>query len=130
MIVAVPVEKNDLNPPVSPEFGKSRWFVLYDTVEEASSIIENLYSDSLGDAGVHSAQMLIEKNVDAAIIESAGSNSLRLLSAAGIKVYKSTGKSAAEALDLLIDDKLVLVLAPAEGRRIKRRRRGGRTNRR
>lgn len=126
MIVAVSAEKNDPDSPVSPYFGRSRWFVLYDTVRESRDVVENPYADSLGDAGIQSARMLIEKNVDALITDGVGRNAFKVLSAAGILLYTSTCRSGREAIGLLLEGRLSQVSAPEEVVDKRRRRRFGR----
>lgn len=126
MIVAVSAERNDPDSPVSRYFGRSRWFVLYDTVRESRDVVENPYADSLGDAGIQSARMLIENDVDALITDGVGRNAFKVLSAAGILLYTSTCRSAREAIGLLLEGKLSQVSAPEEVADKRRRRRFGR----
>ena len=129
MIVAVFVERNDPKSPVSHYFGRNRWFMLHNSADMSSKLFENPYSDSLGDAGIHSAQMLIEQDVDAVITDGVGSHSLRMLSAAGIKVYQYAGRSAAEAVKLLLDGKLAPISEAKADRGARLSRRNGRGNR-
>lgn len=129
MIVAVSAEKNDPDSPVSRYFGRSKWFVLYDTVRESREVVENPYADSLGDAGIQSARMLVERNVDTLITDGVGRNAFKVLSAAGIIVYKSSFRSASDAIGLLLEAKLTQVSAPEDGGGKRRKRRIGRRNR-
>lgn len=128
MVIAVAAEKRDPDPVVSSYFGRSSCFVLVNTENEIQEVVENPYAQSLGDGGIQSAQMLIERNIDAVIADRVGMNALRILSAADVRVYRCAGTSAREALRLFLDGNLERVISPANGAGNRRRRRFAKRN--
>jgi predicted Fe-Mo cluster-binding NifX family protein len=128
MIIAVSSEQHDSELFVSSRFGSCKRFVLFSTNDETREVIENPYADSLGDAGIQSAQMLIERNVDVLITDHIGRNAFRVLSAANIGIYRCTVKRVKESIDLFLDGGLERVSLPSDGARRRRKRRLGRSN--
>lgn len=125
MLIAVSTDMRDSDPPVSANFGRSRFFVLNDNVDNANEELQNPYADSLGDAGIQSAQLLIERNIDAVITGGIGRNALRVLSAAGIQVYRCRGQRVSEAVAQLAGSRLERFQndRDASRRRLRERRR-------
>lgn len=123
MIIAVSAEKHDSELFVSLHFGSCRCFVLFNTNDETWEVMENPYADSWGDAGIQSAQMLMERNLEVVITDRIGRNAFRILLAADTRIYRCTGKSAREAIDLFLDGKLERVSLPGDGARRRQRRR-------
>ena len=105
-------------------FGRSKHFVLFDTAAETRQVVENPFSESLGDSGIQSAQMLIERNADAVIAGTIGRDALRILAAANIKVYGYSGTNPKDALALLLEDRLELIGAQKASNRTRKRRHG------
>ncbi len=129
MIVAVSTDMQDTAAAVSSNFGRSRYFVLYDNGDR--EILQNPYADSLGDAGIQTAQLLIGRNAGAVITGRTGINALRVLSSAGIAVYRCQGRTVSQAVTLFAENKLEkLDEAGLESRRRYRRRQRGRLDRR
>ncbi len=125
MIVAVTADRREADSPVSSHFGSSRFFVLHNTDLDEREIVQNPYADSLGDAGIQAAQMLIERNVGTVITGGIGGNELRVLSAANVKVYLSHEKDITEAITLFLRGKLRCLpdTGPADRRPLRGRRR-------
>ena len=131
MIIAVSAEKHGPRLIVPPCFGKSGCFVFVNMENDFQTVVENPYAGLLGDAGIQSTQMLIARNVDAVIADRIGRNSFRILSAAKIKAYHSSRRSAGEAIALFLEGRLQAPEMPemAEcSRHRKRYRNGGGTN--
>lgn len=108
MLIAISVNKPELLAELSDMFGRSKYFVLHNSTNNESEFLLNPFSSELGDAGIQSAQFLIERKIDALITKDIGSNSLRLFKSANIKVYNSQKLTSVEALSYLIKDKLML----------------------
>ena len=108
MLIAISVNKPELLAELSDMFGRSKYFVIHNSTNNESEFLLNPFSSELGDAGIQSAQFLIERKIDALITKDIGSNSLRLFKSANIKVYNSQKLTPVEALSYLIKDKLML----------------------
>lgn len=130
MIVALSADSSDAEVQVSSNFGRSRYFVLQDSAREERETVQNPFADSLGDAGIQSARMLIERNIGAVITGGIGKNALKVLSAAEVKVYRCRDKKFTEAVDLFLQGKLEIFFDAGSAeqsrmRKRKRRRLGG-----
>lgn len=99
--------------------------MLHDTADDREEVLDNPYADSLGDAGIQSAQMLIERNVDAVITGGIGRNALRVLTAAGVQTYKCRGQKISQAVLQIVDNKLESLESAQDmvRRRLRERRR-------
>lgn len=125
MIIAVSTNSRGIDSPVSPSFGRTNFWMLYDTIADERRVVEDPYADSLGDGGIQSATMLIEQNVGAVITGGIELDALRVLSAAGLTVCKCSGQTASEAVALYLRDELEKFseIASANRRRLRDRRR-------
>lgn len=125
MIVAVSADNLGPHPAVAPDFGRSSLFLLYDTEGNERRVLENPYADSLGDAGIQSARLLIEKDVGALITDGIGRNALRVLSAGGVSVFRCGTCTVSEAIVLFSQDKLTKLFSipPANPLKLRGRRR-------
>ncbi len=139
MEIAVAIEKTEIHSAVSYSFGKSEYFLFYNNESKREQIIRNPFLGTLGGAGIQTAQLLIEKNADAAIVNQIGWTAFRILYSAGIKVYHSEGGSAEGAIINLSEGNLITIEVtnfpglPADGEagkqgKNKKRKRFGRKN--
>jgi len=106
MLVAVPVNKPDLLTELSDTFGKSKYFVVHNSTDNASEFLLNPFSTELGGAGIQSARFLFEKNIEALITANIGLHPLSFLNSLNIKVYRCIKESAEEAIKLFKEKKL------------------------
>lgn len=106
MLIAVSTKKPDLSSELSDAFGRSRYFMIYDSIENTSEFMVNPFSSELGGAGIQSSRFLIEKNIEAIITTFIGLNTLRFINSLNIKVYKSSNLKTSEAIQWFTDNKL------------------------
>lgn len=106
MKICFPVkEDNGLDSVVFGHFGSAPLFVVYDTVEDKLSSIDN---QDLGHihGKCNPLKALNGKPVDSVIVGGIGGGAITKLNNMGIKVYKATNSSIKENLDLFKDNKL------------------------
>jgi predicted Fe-Mo cluster-binding NifX family protein len=106
MKIAVAVENPDPDSMISEGFGRSRYLLIHDTINESDTIITNPFFASVGGAGIETSQILIENNCDALITSSIGKHALMLLKSAGVQVFLSTETTANNALNLFREGNL------------------------
>ncbi|MBS4034750.1 MAG: NifB/NifX family molybdenum-iron cluster-binding protein [Ignavibacterium sp.] len=106
MLIAVSVKKPDLSAELSDAFGRSEYFLLFDSEMNASEFIHNPYSSELGGAGIQSARLLIERNVETLITTFIGFNTLRFFNSLKVKVYLCENCNAEESLRLFSEGNL------------------------
>jgi predicted Fe-Mo cluster-binding NifX family protein len=127
MLIAVSINKPELSSEVSEGFGRSRFFLIYDSDKKVSEIIENPFVFELGAAGIQTARFLIEKNVEALITAFVGLTTLRLFNSMNIKIFQGNNLAADKALELFAENKLT-ELTDSDVRNLPGRRRYGRRN--
>lgn len=86
MIIAISTNMNDLDQPVSENFGRSQWFCLYDTDTENMKFVENIAGSAKQNAGVKTINFLLELNVDTVISGRFGTITMVLLREKNIQI--------------------------------------------
>ena len=108
MRVAVTAKNPDSGSPVDSRFGRAKYIIIVDTLTGAMDIQDNEVNlNALQGAGIQTAQNVSALGVDAVLTGHIGPNAFRALSAAGIKVYTKLSGSVNEAIDDLVNGKLV-----------------------
>lgn len=124
MLTAVTTDSAALKSLISMSFGRCSFFILFDDTRNSTEIIRNPFANSLGvGAGIQLAQLLIEKNVDTVISPRMGIGPFRLLSSANVRVYRCTGCTALQAVELLNENELIImdIASLSEGRKGRKR---------
>ena len=106
MKIAIPVDEKTLEAKVCISFGRTSYFLIYDTKTKESIFLDNSAAASTGGAGIQAAQTLADNKADVLITPRCGQNAADVLKAAGIKIYKATVASAKQNIDAFIDGKL------------------------
>lgn len=101
MIVGIPVDKSTMEANISTHFGRTEFFLIWNTDSEEHVFINNDAMNAQGGAGIKASQVLVDKNVDAIISPRLGQNAYEVVDGAGIKIYASEGNSVKENLDKL-----------------------------
>ena len=101
MIIGIPVEDNSMNGNVSDNFGRTKYFLVFDDKNEEARFLENSAANSQGGAGIEAAQILVDQNIDSLITPRCGKNAADVLKSANITIYKSTSNSIKENLKSL-----------------------------
>jgi len=107
MLIAVSTKNPDLSSELSEAFGRSEYFLLFNSQKNASEFVQNPYSSELGGAGIQSARFLIEKNVETVITTFIGLNTLRFFKSFNIKIYSCEDCTAEESIKLFSKGNLV-----------------------
>lgn len=93
MKVAISASGKTLDSEVNPRLGRCEYFIVYNMATGEQSVIENTGRFSQGSAGIATAKLLNDQQVDAVITGNVGPNALSALAAAGIVMYTgATGK--------------------------------------
>ena len=100
MKIAISSVGPDLESSLDLRFGRARQFVIFDKTTNKCSFIENTPSlSSAQGAGIQTAQLLIENDVDVVISGHCGPKAHKVLMVAGIKVFLSKEMKVKEALN-------------------------------
>ena len=106
MKIAIPVINKDLNSNIDASFGRTNYFLFYNTETKESVFVENTAKDSTGGAGIKAAQTIVDKGADTIIATRLGQNAAYVLQNAKIKIYKAINGSVNDNIDALEKDKL------------------------
>jgi predicted Fe-Mo cluster-binding NifX family protein len=106
MKIAFPTQENKgVEGQVHGHFGTAYYFVVVDTEENSTEIIENPDRDHVH-GQCQPLKALNGQRVDAVVIGGIGGGALRKLSMEGVKTYRATEGSVRDNLELLASGKL------------------------
>ena len=102
MILFLTAQGKTLEDRFNTKFGRTPWFIRYDSDAGDWEAIENTATAQAHGAGVTAAQFVIDRGAQAVISGRFGPNATQALSAAGITLLTQTddSKSVREVIDL------------------------------
>jgi predicted Fe-Mo cluster-binding NifX family protein len=109
MKIAIPVDEKSLSSNVCISFGRTPYFLIYDTETKESVFLDNSAAASTGGAGIKAAQIIVDNKVEALLTPQCGENAANVLKSAEIEIYKTTTASAIENIDTFVAGKLPLL---------------------
>lgn len=110
MKIAIPVDEKEMATNVCVSFGRTPYFLIYDTETNESIFLDNSEAAaSTGGAGIKAAQMIVDNKVNALLTPRCGENAAQVLKPANIEIFKTTGTSAKDNINDFIDGKLPLL---------------------
>ncbi len=112
MKVAVTAKDQTLDSQIDPRFGRCAYFQIIETETMQSTAIENPNSVQGGGAGIQSAQLMAEQDVDVVLTGNCGPNAYRTLDAAGVKVIVGVSGVVREVIENYKAGKLDAVEGP------------------
>lgn len=102
MRIAIPLDENKQD--ICIVLSRAPYFLFQD--EDSKNIVENPAADAQGGAGIQAAQFLVDNAVNVLITVRCGQNAADVFTAAGMKIYKSAGKTASEDLEAFAKGRL------------------------
>lgn len=109
MKIAMPVEEKSMGTSICASFGRTPYFIIYDTETKESTYLDNSGAASTGGAGIKAAQILADHGVEALLTPRCGENAAEVLKAADIEIYKTISTSAEENIHAFIAGTLPLL---------------------
>jgi len=107
MKIAIPVDEKKMSTCVCASFGRTPFYMLYNTENEEAIFLDNSAANAQGGAGIKAAQIIIDEHAEVLLTASCGENAAAVLNAAQIKIYKITESTAKENIAAYISGKLV-----------------------
>jgi predicted Fe-Mo cluster-binding NifX family protein len=115
MKIAVSATAPGLDAEVDPRFGRCQYFIIVDPDSMEFEAVDNSNAMASGGAGISTAQMIAEKEVEAVLTGNCGPNAYQTLSAAGIKVVTGVGGKIKDAVEAYKAGKLQANPQPSVG---------------
>ena len=109
MKIAMPVDEKTLESSVCASFGRTPYFLIYDTETKDSVFIDNSAAASTGGAGIKAAQTMVDNKANALLTPRCGQNAADVIKSADIKIFKTTSASVKDNIAAYIDGKLPLL---------------------
>lgn len=109
MKIAMPVDEKSMETTVCQSFGRTPYFLIYDTELKESIFLDNSAAASQGGAGIKAAQTIVDNNVEALLTPRCGQNAADVIKSANIKIYKTINDSINDNINALNDGKLSLL---------------------
>ena len=107
MKVALTTSGNDLDAPLDGRFGRAPQFLIYDLDANTFSVIDNRQNlNAAQGAGIQSAETVARSGAKILVTGHCGPKAFRVLSAAGIKLYRTDAPTVAAALEQYRSGKL------------------------
>lgn len=109
MKIAIPVNDKSMETDVCQSFGRTPYFLIYDTESKESVFLDNSAATSQGGAGIKAAQTIVDNKASALLTPRCGENAAEVLKAADVKLYKTINDSIGDNIKAFIDSKLSLL---------------------
>lgn len=109
MKIAMPVDDKNLEKNICISFGRTPYFLIYNTETMESLFFDNSAAASQGGAGIKAAQLVVDNKVDALLTPRCGENAAAVIKAANIKIYKTINDSIRDNLKAFKEGKLFLL---------------------
>lgn len=97
--ICVTSEGNNLDSKVDSRFGRCQYFIIADSDTSEFEAVGNPNIESMGGAGIQSAQLVASKQVKAVVTGNVGPNAFQTLQAAGIEVFAGASGTVKEAIE-------------------------------
>lgn len=102
MRIAIPLDENKQDTCIV--LARAPYFLVREDGQD--TVVENPAAQAQGGAGIQAAQFLVDQGVGALVTVRCGQNAADVFKAAGMKVYKSANKAAADDLTALEEGRL------------------------
>lgn len=106
MKIALPVNEKNMSSSICISFGRTPYFLIYDTDTLTPSFLDNGAIASQGGAGIKASQVLVDNGVNALITPRCGENAAAILKTANIPMYHSIEGSAESNVQAFISNTL------------------------
>ncbi len=109
MKIAIPATANNIDSEVCPSFGRTEFFLIYNTNDQSNFFLDNSAATSQGGAGIKAAQILVDEHVDVLITPRCGENAASVLLEANIAIYKAAGNNLKDNISACEQGKLEML---------------------
>lgn len=109
MKIAIPVDHASMDSSICISFGRTPYFLIYDTETREPKFLENSAAASQGGAGIKAAQIIVDSGIQILLTPRCGENAAEVIQAAAIKIYQTKGNLLKHNLQSFENGKLELL---------------------
>lgn len=109
MKIAIPVASKSMDVQVNKMFGRTPYYLFYDTETSTSTYVDNAAESSQGGAGIKASQLIVDNKADALITFQCGQNAAEVIKAANIEIYKAISGTVSENIESFNEGDLQLL---------------------
>lgn len=107
MKIAMPVDEQNFETTICISFGRTPYFLIYDTEAKVTTFVDNsAAASSQGGAGIKAAQVIVDQKVEALLTPRCGENAAEVFNAANVKLFKTTSTNVQEMIEAFSAGKL------------------------
>jgi len=99
MKIAIPVDDKKIDTSVCISFGRTPYFMFYNTETKEAEYFDNGANSAQGGAGIKAAQAIVDADCKALLTIRCGENAAEVLNGNDIRIYKTQYQSAMENLE-------------------------------
>lgn len=99
MKIAVTSAEPNIEAKVDPRFGRCSYFVISDLETGNLTTIDNTNAANAGGAGVSTAQIIIDEDINVVITGNCGPNAYKALSNAGIQIITGASGTISDVIE-------------------------------
>ena len=115
MKICVTSEGGSLDSKVDPRFGRCQHFIIVDPDTLEFEAVVNPNIESMGGAGIQSAQLVASKKVKAVVTGNVGPNAFQTLQTAGVEIFTNASGTVKEAIEKYKKGEFKAVSGPSVG---------------
>ena len=109
MKIAMPVNDKSMEASISDTFGRTRYFLIYDTENKESIYVDNSAAASQSGAGIKAAQVVVDHKAEVLLKPQCGENAAKVLQPGNIKIYKTQYVAAVDNIEAFQKGELSLI---------------------
>ncbi len=109
MKLAIPVDEKNYDTNVCISFGRTPYFLIYDTETSECIFLDNSAIAATGGAGILASQSLVDNGAEVLLTPRIGENAVEVLDAGEVKIYKTIFETVKENVDAFLGGKLSLL---------------------
>lgn len=106
MKIAMPVDDKTIESTVCQSFGRTPYYLFYDTDTGTSEFRDNSAAASQGGAGIRAAQLIVDEKTDALLTPRCGENAAQVFRGAGVKIFKTLNDSIRDNIEAFKEGRL------------------------
>ena len=112
MKIAVSAIGSSIDTEIDPRFGRSRYFIVVDPDTMQFEALDNTGAMARDGAGVFTAQMICDKDIEVVLTGNCGPNAFQVLSAAEVKVVTGISGNVKNAIQIFLSGKQQVASQP------------------